>query len=373
MLSLMELKLFDPKSVSGIAHSRRPYSSAFSSFRYGVDVRFSPRLCSCRGAFPRVFVSSISENAYLTRKAIASGDPEKLVGEDYVYRINGKYGASSILFSGDTRVLEASYDEYEGVVVDPEGLPATPDAFSSILRFSLTHWRRRKKGVWLKLPLERAELVPVAVKEGFQYHHAEPGYVMLTYWIPEGPCMLPANATHHVGVGGFVINQNNEVLVVQEKYCNPAFADLWKLPTGFIHESEEIYQGAVREVKEETGVRNLIDTEFVEVVAFRHAHHLAFEKSDLFFVCMLTPLSADIQVDDFEIQAAKWMPLMEFVEQPLIQGDSMFKKITDICVARLKKRYCGLFPHQLVSAFDRQTSSLYYNDFDAQDSTCASN
>lgn len=79
----------------------------------------------------------------MTRKAIASGDPEKLVGEDYVYRINGKYGASSILFSGDTRVLEASYDEYEGVVVDPEGLPANPDTFSSILRFSLTHWRRR--------------------------------------------------------------------------------------------------------------------------------------------------------------------------------------------------------------------------------------
>lgn len=34
---------------------------------------------------------------------------------------------------------------------------------------------------------------------------------MLTYWIPEGPCMLPSNASHHVGVGGFVINDNNEV------------------------------------------------------------------------------------------------------------------------------------------------------------------
>jgi hypothetical protein len=40
---------------------------------------------------------------------------------------------------------------------------------------------------------------------------AEPGYVMLTYWIPEGPCMLPANASHQAGIGGFVINQNNEV------------------------------------------------------------------------------------------------------------------------------------------------------------------
>lgn len=79
----------------------------------------------------------------MTKKAIASSDPEKLVEEDYVYRINGAYGASSILFSGNTRVLEAFDDDYEGVVVDPEGLPTNPDAFSSILRFSLTHWRRR--------------------------------------------------------------------------------------------------------------------------------------------------------------------------------------------------------------------------------------
>lgn len=34
---------------------------------------------------------------------------------------------------------------------------------------------------------------------------------MMTYWIPEGPCMLPDNASHQVGVGSFVINENNEV------------------------------------------------------------------------------------------------------------------------------------------------------------------
>lgn len=34
---------------------------------------------------------------------------------------------------------------------------------------------------------------------------------MMTYWIPDGPCMLPENATHQVGVGGFVINELNEV------------------------------------------------------------------------------------------------------------------------------------------------------------------
>lgn len=50
------------------------------------------------------------------------------------------------------------------------------------------------------------------MQQGFEYHHAEKGYVMLTYWIPEEePCMLPGNASHQVGVGGFVLNQYKEV------------------------------------------------------------------------------------------------------------------------------------------------------------------
>lgn len=70
----------------------------------------------------------------------------------------------------------------------------------------------------------------------------------------------------------------------------------------------------------------------------------------------------------------QWMPLAEFVEQPLIQEDSMFKKIIDICIARMGKRYCGLFPHHLVSKFDGNTSSLYYNVMDTQqDVKCVDN
>ncbi|KAK6935134.1 hypothetical protein RJ641_035289 [Dillenia turbinata] len=195
-----------------------------------------------------------------------------------------------------------------------------------------------KRVVWLKLPRELSALVPIAVKEnmdlllniriylflqeGFEYHHAERGYMMLTYWIPEGSCLLPANASHQVGVAGFVINDKNE-----------------------------------------------IDTEFVEVIAFRHAHNVAFQKSDLFFVCMLRPLSSQIKVDVVEIQAgegkytspARWMPMAEFVVQPLIQEDSKFKKVIDICIARLGRRYCGLHPRQLVSKFDGSLSPLYYN------------
>lgn len=40
---------------------------------------------------------------------------------------------------------------------------------------------------------------------------------------------------------------------------------------------------------------------------YRQAHKSFFEKSDLFFVCMMRPLSFDIQKQDLEIEAAKVM------------------------------------------------------------------
>ncbi|KAG5588953.1 hypothetical protein H5410_039467 [Solanum commersonii] len=359
----MELKFIDFKSMSMCKsvgmEGLMKFSSSFldSKLMFGVNV--APSFCSHRGLLTKASYSSTSYDA--TR----SVSKKNFLEDTFSYKINGTNHTS--LYFRDKWLLDASEDEYGGVLVNADRLPSDPDKFTFVLRASLSHWKvKGKKGVWLKLPLEKCDLVPVAVKEGFQYHHAERGYVMMTYWIPEEPCMLPSNASHQVGVGGFVINNKNEVLVVQEKLFTPALSGLWKIPTGFIHESEEIFTGIVREVQEETG----IDTEFVEVMAFRHVHDVAFQKSDLFFVCLLRPLSKQIMVDDLEIQDAKWMPLVEFVEQPLIQEDDMFKKIIDIFIARLGKRYCGLSVHQLVSKFDDKLSTLYFNTVDDPDLNC---
>ncbi|KAF6149926.1 hypothetical protein GIB67_008647 [Kingdonia uniflora] len=336
----MEFKLFDSRFTCPAEIMRlRTHSNLFFGHRSSVNI--SRQLC--QGIFLKASYSPSRANA-----SVDSVDQEKYVVGKNSSRFIGTNGACSF-FEG-SMVLEASEDEYEGVVVNPERLPSNPNAFSSSLRSSLSYWQLKgKKGVWLKLPLEQSELVPIAVKEGFQYHHAEKEYVMLTYWIPAGSSMLPANASHQVGVGGFVINEKNEILVVQEKHHAPTFEGVWKLPTGFILE---------------------IDTEFVEVIAFRHAHNVAFEKSDLFFICMLKPLSTQIKIDDLEIQDAKWMSLAEFVEQPHIKGDSMFMKIIDICIARLKKRYCGLSAHHVISKFDGRSSSLYCSVVDGQDFNC---
>jgi ADP-ribose pyrophosphatase YjhB (NUDIX family) len=58
---------------------------------------------------------------------------------------------------------------------------------------------------------------------------------------------------------------NPKVLVVQEKTGRFQGQGIWKFPTGVVNEGEDIHDGSVREVKEETGV----DTEFDQILAFR--------------------------------------------------------------------------------------------------------
>ena len=133
---------------------------------------------------------------------------------------------------------------------------------------------------------------------------------MLTKWLPETPNTLPNYTTHFVGVGGFVVRENNgkkEVLVVKEK-SGPA-TTIWKVPGGMSDPGEDIATVAVREVLEETGIQ----TEFVNVLGFRQHHRASFGQSDLYFICYLKPLTFDVRPQESEIADAKWMEVRIFL------------------------------------------------------------
>lgn len=75
--------------------------------------------------------------------AVSSIGQEKLGADAFTHQINGTNGLSSKLFSSDIRLLDAVDDEYDGIVIDPNGLPSNPIVFSSNLRFSLSHWKNK--------------------------------------------------------------------------------------------------------------------------------------------------------------------------------------------------------------------------------------
>ncbi|KAI6704708.1 hypothetical protein NL676_007670 [Syzygium grande] len=268
---------------------------------------------------------------------------------------NSPAAAEAVAMENEVKLLSSVEDHYGGVIVEmKEAMDSA--TFVSVLRASISHWREQgKKGVWIKLPIELVNLVEAAVTEGFWYHHAEPKYLMLVYWIPQSAHTIPANATHRVGVGVVAMNEKDELLVVQEKTGLFRGTGVWKFPTGVVDEGEDICAAAVREVKEETG----IDAEFVEVLGFRQSHQSFFQKSDLFFVCLVRPLSFDIQKQDVEIEAVQWMPFEEYAAQPFCQKNELVKCIIEMCSAKKNGKYSGFTPVPTTSTFSDQKNFLY--------------
>ena len=76
----------------------------------------------------------------------------------------------------------------------------------------------------------------------------------------------------------------------------------------YTYVGEDLWKTAVRETFEETGVK----TEFVSLLNFHHSHAYNWGIDNIFFVCLLHPLSTDIQANSTEISAAKWIDVSLF-------------------------------------------------------------
>ena len=212
-------------------------------------------------------------------------------------------------FGRAMELLASTTNPFGGVMPDPKVLPKGPDVFRKRLEHSVAAWEGEGyQVVWLEVPIARATLVAVAVEAGFTYHHAEEGYVLLTRRLAEG-AFIPPYATHYVGVGGVVLNDARELLVVSERYRGRSRGPSYKLPGGALHPGEHIAAAAIREVREETGVRTRLEA----LVCFRHWHGYRFGKSDIYFVCRLSPLSQDISMQVEEIEECLWMPVEEYL------------------------------------------------------------
>ena len=124
------------------------------------------------------------------------------------------------------------------------------------------------------------------------------------------------------------MNDQNQLLLVQEKWLRGIKVPHWKLPGGVCDPGElgvrevkqeldcwlwflgeDLWKTAMRETLEETGIR----TEFVSLLCFRQMHGYNWGIDDLYFACLLRPLNTDIQVNPSEIAAAKWMDVSAIV------------------------------------------------------------
>jgi len=212
-------------------------------------------------------------------------------------------------------ILPHAVNRFNGIEINTEDLPADVPSFEKSLASSLVKWIQDGRFlVWLHLPIERAQFIPISTAAGFEFHHTEPNYVLLVRRLQED-ALVPGYATHYIGAGGVVINENQEILVVSERHRGSS-RPYYKLPGGALHPGEHLATAVVREVLEETG----INTVFEAVVCWRHWHGYRYGKSDIYFICRLSPLTHAIERDDWEIDECMWMPVNEYLRHELV-GD----------------------------------------------------
>ena len=206
-------------------------------------------------------------------------------------------------------ILKYEINKFNGAVIDASSLPGQTGEFEKQFKNTISELRERKvKILWLHLSLEHAAFVPIAVAAGCLYHHADETGLELVMRL-EADAFFPPYATHYIGAGGVILDDDNRILVIQERFHTKKH---YKLPGGALDQGEHIADAVVREVLEETGIR----TEFQYLSCFRHWHGYRYDKSDIYFVCRLKPLTFEITPDPEEISEAIWMPVEEYLNDP---------------------------------------------------------
>ncbi|KAE9555086.1 hypothetical protein FO519_001747 [Halicephalobus sp. NKZ332] len=227
------------------------------------------------------------------------------------------------------KILQGKEDIYRGITIWTERNPVTPAEAPEILKRSIEQWTAENvHGVWFKVVNKDAFWVTILIANGFEFHHAQAGYVMLTKWLPTNKTpTLPRYPFTSVGVGGVVMNSKEQFLLIKEKrgiYLG------WKFPGGLADPNEDIFQTAKREIFEETGV----ETEFETVITMRHTTSISSYKNvgDMYFVCAMKPKDEN-KIEPKrcprETSACQWMTLDEITNLPSWEFHRFNKSILD--------------------------------------------
>lgn len=76
----------------------------------------------------------------------------------------------------------------------------------------------------------------MCTQNGFDFHHANAGFVMMNKLLPvDLSPNIPVYAHTMCGVGGLVVNDKQQILTIKEKQAIVPGA--WKLPGGYVEPS----------------------------------------------------------------------------------------------------------------------------------------
>lgn len=105
----------------------------------------------------------------------------------------------------------------------------------------------------------------------------------------------------------------------------------WQLPGGGLHKGEDPQAGAVREMREETGLT--LEADKLLPLGEEPVRSLGFRYTAVYFA-VESPTIPTVKVDGFEIIEATWLPLEQLrqvsVGQDVVRALTLFDKQTQI-------------------------------------------
>ncbi len=206
-------------------------------------------------------------------------------------------------------------DNYGSVWPSAAMWPDSAALFGEQLAQAIDDWTAvGHQRVWLRLTADQAELIPIALQHGFTFHRVQTGDLFLLRPLQADALPPPHQASHHVGTGGLVLNDEGEMLVIAER--NGGHSGSYKIPGGYVEPQEHIGNAIVREIGEETG----IEAQFESIALVRHIHNALYGNSNLYFICRLRALTTAITIDPEEIAECRWMSIESFMQHERTQA-----------------------------------------------------
>ena len=189
---------------------------------------------------------------------LCSGFLQRTTHQDIINRSSRYFHATSLPMDGCPLPFDIGPYSAAEVTISTD-TDKDDELLLSKIQESIKFWKESDyTSAWITIPVTRARLVEtLSLKDNtnlcFDLHHinsSEQTIVMKKWLKTNIEDKIPPWASHQVGVAGFVLNDDNEILLIKE-WSGPLSSRVpskqWKMPSGMLDRGESFEEATKRQ------------------------------------------------------------------------------------------------------------------------------